>query len=40
MENNNKSSAGTMVASLLVGGVIGAALGILMAPTSGEKPAA
>lgn len=37
MENTIKRNAGTMVASLLVGGVIGAAVGILMAPMSGEK---
>ncbi len=39
MENSNRNNGktGTMLGSLLVGTVIGAAVGILMAPMSGEE---
>jgi gas vesicle protein len=42
MENNHKReteghSAGTVIAALLIGGIIGAGLGLLLAPESGEN---
>ncbi|MBN2117745.1 MAG: YtxH domain-containing protein [Anaerolineales bacterium] len=35
--NNNKRNVATVVTGILVGGVVGATVGLLMAPTSGQE---
>lgn len=36
-EQNGRSSGGEAILALILGGIIGGALGVLLAPTSGKK---